>query len=62
VIHPGGNADDFITPLAVSIFGSIIGEITVITLSLVLIKQNKNITLLAGDTPQGILQRYLIAL
>jgi hypothetical protein len=44
------------------IFGSIIGATTVITLSLVLLTHNRNVTLLAADTPEGTLQRYLIAL
>ena len=44
------------------IFAIIIGLITVLAVSLVLFTQGKNVTLLAADTPQGTVQRYLIAL
>ena len=44
------------------IFTVIIGAVAVIAVSLVLFTQGKNVTLLAADTPQGTVQRYLIAL
>jgi hypothetical protein len=44
------------------IFAIIIGAVAVIAVSLVLFTQGKNVTLLAENTPQGTVQRYLIAL
>jgi hypothetical protein len=44
------------------IFAGIIGVLAVIAVVLVLATQGKNVTLLAADTPQGTVQRYLIAL
>ena len=44
------------------IFAGIIGALALIAVVLVLSTQGKNVTLLAADTPQGIVQRYLVAL
>ena len=44
------------------IFAGIIGTLALIAVVLVLVTGGKNVTLLAADTPQGTVQRYLIAL
>lgn len=44
------------------IFTGIIGVLAVLAVVLVLFTQGKNVTLLPADTPQGTVQRYLIAL
>jgi len=44
------------------IFAGIIGALAVIAVVLVLFTQGKNVVLLPADTPQGTVQRYLIAL
>ena len=44
------------------VFAGIIGALALIAVVLVLSTQGKNVTLLAADTPQGIVQRYLVAL
>ena len=44
------------------IFAGIIGALALLAVILVLSTQGKNVTLLAADTPQGTVQRYLIAL
>ena len=44
------------------IFAGIISALVLLAVVLVLFAQSKNVTLLAGDTPQGTVQRYLIAL
>ena len=44
------------------IFAGIIGALALIAVVLVLSTQGKNVTLLAAGTPQGTVQRYLIAL
>jgi len=43
------------------IFGSIIGVLVVVAVILVLTMKN-NTTLLAADTPEGVVQRYILAL
>ena len=43
-------------------FAISIGAVAVIAVALVLLTQGKNVTLLAADTPQGTVQRYLLAL
>jgi hypothetical protein len=44
------------------VFAGIIGALALIAVILVLFTQGKNVALLAADTPQGTVQRYLIAL
>jgi hypothetical protein len=44
------------------IFAGIIGALALIAEVLVLFTRGKNVALLPADTPQGIVQRYLIAL
>lgn len=43
------------------IFGIAIGILIIATVSLVLLTKGKEVALLSEDTPQGIVQRYLIA-
>jgi hypothetical protein len=44
------------------VFAGIIGALALTAVVLVLFTQGKNVTLLAADTPQGTVQRYLLAL
>jgi hypothetical protein len=44
------------------IFAGLIGALALIAVVLVLFTQGKNVALLPADTPQGTVQRYLIAL
>ena len=44
------------------VFAVIIGILTIITVSLVLSTKGNQVALLPEDTPQGIVQRYLIAI
>jgi len=44
------------------IFTIIIGVLAIVTVSLVLLTKGDQITLLPDDTPQGVVQRYLIAI
>ena len=44
------------------IFAVVIGVLVIATVSLVLFTKGNNVTLLPEDTPQGVVQRYLIAL
>ena len=43
------------------IFGIIIGALAIATISLVLLTKNNQVALLPEDTPQGTVQRYLVA-
>ena len=44
------------------VFAVIIGILVIATVSLVLFNNGKKVTLLPEDAPQGIVQRYLIAI
>ena len=44
------------------VFAAIVGALALLAVILVLSTRGKNVTLLAADTPQGTVQRYLIAL
>ena len=44
------------------IFAIVIGVLVIATISLVLFTKGNNVTLLAEDSPQGTVQRYLIAI
>ena len=47
---------------ALAIFGAAIGLLALVTLVLVLVTGNRPVKLLPGDTPQGVVQRYLLAI
>jgi hypothetical protein len=44
-----------------AVFGAVIGLLSIVTLIVVLIVSGRPVELLPGDSPQGIVQRYIIA-
>ena len=47
---------------ALAIFGAVIGLLAVVALILVLVTSNQPVRLLPENTPEGVVQRYILAL